>query len=384
MGIPFSYNVRNLAVRRSRTLLTALAMTLALVIFVVVSALVEGLNVSLHETGDSRNVLVLSKGASSEMESMLDRDTCNAVKALGKVERDPSGQPLASLELVSVINISESEEGKGTNVTVRGLSEDGVQMRGAQLVEGRWFSGGLREVVVGKMLASRLKLRTSGFVNLGGSQWLVTGIAANRNSAYGSEIWTDLNQLDSVLSRGELLSSVLLKTSSPQDAKALVVELNASHFRVSAQTESDYFASQMSAGIPIQVAGLFMAYILAIGAALITMMTMFANVAERRSEIAVLRVLGFSRSNVLTSFLFESLLIATLAMLVAALFTFPLNWFQAGIGNFSTMSELEVHFHVGAAVLLRSFLFTVVVALCGAVIPACSASFNSIVLALRK
>ena len=63
------------------------------------------------------------------------------------------------------------------NITVRGLSTRGIEMRKLKLIAGRWFQPGQREVTVGKATAKRYpnaqlgkQLRFGkGFVDRGGN-----------------------------------------------------------------------------------------------------------------------------------------------------------------------------------------------------------------------
>ncbi len=51
MAIPFAYNLRNLVVRKTTTLMTALGIALTVAVLLAVLALVEGLRTSLDATG---------------------------------------------------------------------------------------------------------------------------------------------------------------------------------------------------------------------------------------------------------------------------------------------------------------------------------------------
>ncbi len=82
-----------------------------------------------------------------------------------------------------------------------------------------------------------------------------------------------------------------------------------SDLKLEGMLETDYYAKQTSSGGPI-VVGYLVAIIMAIGSSFAAMNTMYAAVAYRSREIATLRVIGFSRPSILTSFVFESLLLS--------------------------------------------------------------------------
>ena len=64
----------------------------------------------------------------------------------------------------------------------------------------------------------------------------------------------------------------------------------------------DYYAEQTKSGAPIQFVGTIVAIVMAIGSCFAAMNTMYAAVAYRSREIATLRILGFSRPSIITSF----------------------------------------------------------------------------------
>ena len=104
--------------------------------------------------------------------------------------------------------------------------------------------------------------------------------------------------------------------------------------------ETDYYAKQTSSGAPIKYIGIVVAIIMAIGSSFAAMNTMYAAVAYRGREIATLRVLGFSRPAILTSFVLESLLLALLGAVAGILLMLPFNGLQTGTSNAVTFSEV--------------------------------------------
>ena len=75
MKIPLSYNLRSLLQRPVSTALTALGIGLVVAVFIGMLALANGFAAALARTGSAQNVLVLRRGADSEMSSALDRQS---------------------------------------------------------------------------------------------------------------------------------------------------------------------------------------------------------------------------------------------------------------------------------------------------------------------
>jgi putative ABC transport system permease protein len=386
MAIPLGYNLRNLAARKTTTLMTALGIALTVAVLLAVSALVEGLRTSLESTGDPLHVLVQRKGSTAELNSLITRSAFQVVKSKDGIARDETGAPLASLELITIIVIESAANPGGININLRGLTPVGFQMRRQlRLVEGRMFRSGHRELVVGKGVANRYEMARPGrTLRFGRGEWLIVGVADGGRSAANSEVFADLNQLAADQNRTESLSSVLLRARDAASLQALMNDLETDpRLNVDAMTEQAYYAQQTSAATPIQALGTFVAIIMSVGSSFAAMNTMYAAVARRSPEIGTLRVLGFSRGAILASFLIESLLLSLAGGLLGCLLVLPLNGIETGIGSLVTFSEITFSFHVTPGIMIMGVLFALFMGALGGLFPAASAARKEILAALR-
>src|SRR5262245_31648451 len=108
LGIPLKYNVRNLFVRKITTGLTVLGIALVVAVFLSVMALAEGLTRVFTASGSERNVLVLRQNSQDELQSGVARDQVPLITTLPGIEKDADGKPLASAELVVVVNLEKT------------------------------------------------------------------------------------------------------------------------------------------------------------------------------------------------------------------------------------------------------------------------------------
>ncbi len=387
MAIPLSYNFRNLVERRTTTLMTALGIALTVSVLLAVLALVNGLKTAFAASGNPLHVLVLRKGSTSELVSNLSRQQFNDLKFKSGIARDKNGDPLVSLEMVTVINLASVDAPEGTNVTLRGLGSTGIALRNElKLSGGRWFQAGRREVVVGQSIAKRFpEARLGGKLRFGRGDWDVVGVMEAGQSATGSEIWGDLNQISSDYNRTEVLSSALVRATDPVTVNALVNELEAdTRLNVTARTEKDYYESQTISAAPVQFLGIFVSVIMAVGSCFAAMNTMYAAVARRAREIGTLRVLGFSQGSILLSFLMESLLLSVLGGLLGCVLVLPLNNITTGIGSFISFSEISFNFRVSPSIMATGVAFAVVLGALGGLFPAGNAARKEILTALRE
>ncbi|MGH9721887.1 MAG: ABC transporter permease, partial [Bryobacteraceae bacterium] len=286
---------------------------------------------------------------------------------------------------VTVI-VLESADTVEMNITVRGIPPAGWQIReGVRLVEGRRFQPGRREAVVGKGIMTRYPAaRLGGKLDFGRGEWDIVGVHDAGLSAANGEVFVDLNQLASDQRREEALSSVLLRASDAVTFQALINDLTTDRrFMLDAASEKSYYESQTSAGAPLIAIGGLASVFMAVGSSFAAMNTMYAAVARRSAEIGTLRVLGFSRLSILTSFFVESILLSLLGGIVGCLLVLPLNNLTTGIGSFVTFSEITFNFAVTPAILAAGLAFALLLGAVGGLFPAASAARKQILAALR-
>lgn len=385
MKIPLSYSIRNLAVRRTTTLMTALGIAATVAVLLAVMALAEGLRSAFAATGHPLHVLVTRKGSDSELSSNFERRVFQDLLYKPGIAKGSNGQPLASLEMVTVINLPATDNPDGANVTLRGVSSAGIEMRELALPQGRWFESGKREAVVGKSILARFpSAQVGNTLRFGKGEWQIVGVMDGGRSAVNSEVFVDLNQAASDFDRSSVLSSALLRANDELARNALINDLETDQrLNVAARTERAYYASQMVASAPIQFLGTFVAIIMAIGSSFACMNTMYAAVARRSKEIGTLRVLGFSQWSILTAFFLESLALAVIGGLLGIVLVLPLSNVSTAIGSFVSFSEVSFNLSVTPSVMITGLIFALVMGVLGGLLPARMAARKEILNALR-
>ena len=88
--IPLSYNARSLIQRPVSTAFTALGIALVVAVFIGMLALANGFRSALIRTGSTQNVLILRRGADSEMSSSMDRQSVSILAS------SPMSRPVAT------------------------------------------------------------------------------------------------------------------------------------------------------------------------------------------------------------------------------------------------------------------------------------------------
>jgi putative ABC transport system permease protein len=386
MAVPIRYNIRNLRLRKGSTALTALGIALTVTIAIFIMALLAGLNDAFSTTGDPLNVLVLRKGSNSELSAGgVQREAALIFKNLPGVARNGRGEPMVSGEDVLVIVLPRKDGTGEVNVTVRFLTMPGIEMRPkVKLIAGRWFTPGQREVVVSNAIHRRFAHAGIGdAVPIGSGTWNIVGVFDAAGTAHESEMWGDINQIATEFDR-TAYSSVLVRATDPISAAALKNRVtDDQRLKLNGMLEPEYYATQTRSGQPIKFVGVIVAVIMAIGSCFAAMNTIYAAVAYRAREIATLRIMGFSRPSILTSFIAESLLLSLLGAVVGIVLMLPFNGMTTGTSNTITFSEVVFSLRMTPGVITAAIVFAMIMGLFGGLAPAWHASRRNIVGALR-
>jgi putative ABC transport system permease protein len=386
MAIPFKYNVRSLLVRRVSTGMTAGGIALVVAVFVVVMAMVAGLDGTIQQAGSPDNLIVVRKGSTTETSSAIQLDQFEALKFLSQIRRDQSGQPMASPELPVQV-LMEKIGGGRENIVLRGVTPVALEVHDrVRIIRGRMFNPSLNEVIVGNALLKRYANTAIGStMRLGRGTWKVVGIFEAGGSSFESEVWAGVHNVQDDTQRGAYYASVVLKMAPGADTAALIRRL-ADDPRISLQgeTEPDYYRDQSVVADQLHKMGMLVAVIMAVGAIFAAMNTMYAAVAGRTQEIGTLRALGFSPSAVMGSFLLESLTLAVAAGLIGVVIALPFNGLSTAFGNYVTFSTLSFQFRVTLAIMVQAVLFAAVMGVVGGFLPARQAMRLSVVDALRR
>src|SRR5262249_19760096 len=127
MAVPLAYNFRNLVVRKTTTIMTALGIALTVAVLLAILALLAGLRTAFQSSGNPLHVLVLRKGSDSELVSGVARSAYQDMKFKAGIARGKNNDPLASPEGITVINLPSVDNPYGNNVTLRGLTGTGLE-----------------------------------------------------------------------------------------------------------------------------------------------------------------------------------------------------------------------------------------------------------------
>jgi putative ABC transport system permease protein len=386
MALPLSYNVRSLRARWQVTLLSIVGIALAVTVLVALTAMASGFRIALRSTGRTDNAMVIEKGMGSELMSDVPIESAAAIVVDSRIARGPDGLALASPEIQSLISLPRTNERAQVNVAVRGVTPRAFAVRGGlRIVEGRRFTLGLPEVIVGERIRDRFGLGLGSRLMIRRSNWEVVGVFASEGSGFESEIWGDLHTLAGPLRRSQSYQAIVLRLADPGALPGLVRALETDpRMRVQVKQERQFYEDQAGGVVRALTAlALFVALIMGLGAAFTAMNTMYAIAATRTREVGTLRALGFSRMSILSCFVAESLALAVLGGLLGCALALPANGLSSATYG-ANWAELAFAFRTTPAVLGFGLVFAGMVGTLGGLLPALRAARLPITAALRE
>jgi ABC-type antimicrobial peptide transport system permease subunit len=320
------------------------------------------------------------------VQSGVDRSQASIVESQPEVTIGTDGRPLLAKELVVLINIPKRVSGKPSNVVIRGVGEASLNLRPQiRMVAGRMPRPGSAEVMAGKSIAERFQGGGIGeTLRFGMRNWTVVGVFDAGATGFSSEIWGDVDQLMQAFRR-PVYSSVLFRLRDPSQLQQFKDRIESDpRMTVEAKRETRYYEDQSEAMATfLRIMGIALTAIFSLGAVIGAMITMYAAVANRVTEIGTLRALGFTRGSIVAAFVFESLFLGLLGGLAGLFFASFMQLVTISTMNWQSFAELAFSFSLTPAIFGKGILFALFMGLVGGLLPAIRAARMNIVDALR-
>jgi len=385
--IPLRYNLRSLMVRRATSAMTASVVALVVMLLFILSGFVAGLRATVMGSALTDNWIVLSRGTSNEGGSFIAREQYEIIKSRPQIAATPDGQALVSPEVITGFNPAPDAPPSGAIFTLlRGVYPIAYQVhRGMRLEGGRWPNRGAPEMAVGRKLAARFpNLAVGSDFKFGRHVFKIVGIFSDRDSARESEVLTDLGILTQdihVVNGFEVLHVVLKPGTHDDFAKSLTTD---ARVKVDTMSEQEFYARQTGFVDQLRTLGLVVAMVLAIGSVFGAMNTMYSAVARRTGEIGVLRVLGFSRFNVLASFVIESIVLALAGGVLGEVLGVLVAYSTGLSSQLMNVGEIIFRFRLTVGAFVSGIIAAMAIGALGGLLPAWRASRLAVVESLRS
>jgi putative ABC transport system permease protein len=378
-------NLRSLPLRLGSSSVIVIGIAGVVAVILSVFGLTRSLQDALVATGSPDRAVVLRAGATGEISSTLLVDAVATIKNAPGIARSEDGKPAATADFVAAVNLLRKENGTRAGLVVRGVDAAAFAVRPEiKIVDGRVFTPGLRELLVGRGALEEFQgVAIGDEVALREGRWTVVGVFESGGDAHESSLLTDAPTLLSAYQR-TAVNSVTVRLESPAAFNEFKAALTANPtLSVSVEPETElYRRASQQANQVFGLVGMAVAVFMGLGAIFAALNTMYSAVSVRTREIATLRAIGFGATGMVVSVLVEALALALLGALIGASIAWLMfngNTVTLGGGVSSIVFKMQVTpalFGVGVALACA-------VGLIGGLFPAVRAARQPVATALR-
>ena len=321
--LPWEYAIRNLFRRPLRTTLTFAGLTTVIVLVFIVVGFIRGLERSLAVSGDQQTAVIFSLGMGENLEySSIPMRTSDLVAASVPVIQERFGQKYVSPELYlgTQIGIDGQEASMGL---IRGVTQPALLVRRqVEVEEGDWPKTG--EAMVGRMAAAKLgatkaDLAIGQSLTFEGRSWRISGVFTAGGSAFESEIWCRLDELQQAMKRQDLSIVAMTLAAGAEFSDIDMFCKERLDLELQAIQETDYYASLQEDYGPVRWLAWLVVSLVSGAGVFAGLNTMYGSVVGRIPELSTLRTIGFVRRSIVISLIQEGVLLAAAASLLAAL-----------------------------------------------------------------
>jgi putative ABC transport system permease protein len=388
--IPLHYATRNLGRSPQRLVLSVGGALLVALLLMAGAGFAQGMQQALQASGHERNVLLLGAGSEESLErSEIPRSVADSVGASVRGVGTWDGRLLASPEIHVALPLGDASSDGDTDAgsragLIRGITPMAFLLHSqVRMLAGRAPESGSSEVIIGASAARAAGIDpaaleraleesesspgapTSPTITVDGSAMRIVGLFHAPGTVLDGEVWMPIDDLI-VLTKRETVSGVVLGLApgaSVSDAEVFAqrridLELSAIH-------EPAYYAAQSAFYLPVRILVLVSAGLVAAGALIGGLNTLYAAFASRIRELAMLQVIGFSRSAVVISMMQESLIASLSGALIAVVLALL---FVDGIAVQFSMGVFGIT--IDQRIIALGILSGVVVGIVGTIAPA--------------
>jgi len=378
-------NLRSVPQRLGSSSVIVIGIAGVVAVILSVFGMTRSLQGAVLATGSAERAIVLRSGATGEISSTLLVDAVATIKDAPGIARTADGKPAATADFIAAVNLNRKEDGTRAGLIVRGVEPAAFAVRPEiRIVEGRAFTPGLRELVVGRSALDEFEgLALGDEVALREGRWTVVGVFESGGDANESSLMTDAATLLSAYQRTAVNSvTVRLTSEAAYDAFKTALTTNPT-LSVSVDRETEFYRRESQEANEIfGIVGLAVGVFMSLGAIFAALNTMYSAVSVRTREIATLRAIGFGAGGVVVSVLVEALGLALLGAVVGAAIAWGLfNGNTVTLGG--SVSSIVFRMQVTPGLIGVGMLLACAVGFVGGLLPAVRAARLPVATALR-
>lgn len=367
-------NLRSISNRKSSTLAALFGVIGTVVVFTGLLSVGSGFLSTMENTASDRLMIIFRGFANNEIEGYFSTEEYIRIQQADGIKHTESG-PAMSPETLVWVNVPIKPFGTDANLSLRGVKQQALEIRNnIKITEGRMFTPGLNEVVVGKQAAKQfIGLDVGSTHTWGTNTWTIVGIMEADGSITESEVWADAPIMMAAYKRDEYWSTIRVVLEDDSDARSKLENWLSTNPSLTTRisSEKEYYTEQSEFFTKLtKTVGIIVGVLMALGAMMCALVTAYNAIVSRVREIAVQRALGFSSSTIIGAILLESVLISLLGGGIGLIIAYLLfNGQQVSSLNPQSFSQVAFTFSVTPLLLLIGGALSLAIGLLSAIYP---------------
>jgi putative ABC transport system permease protein len=210
------------------------------------------------------------------------------------------------------------------------------------------------------------------------------GVFSTGGNVFESELWADAKVIQNLYNRGSSYQTIRAKVESSDAIEQLKAYIEKDpRLNLDVQTEAEYFADQGSGLNAIAIFGRVISMVMALGALAGALNTMYTSVADRSTEIATLRAIGFSNTSAFLGTMVEAVFLALLGGLLGALSAFVLFDGISASTLGGSFTQVVFSFELSGDLLLQGAYLALIIGFISGVFPAWRAAKLPVIVAFQ-
>ncbi len=381
-------NLRSISHRKSSTLTALIGVIGTVVVFTGLLSVASGFLSTMENSASDKLMIVFRGFANNEVEGYFSTEEYLLMQQAEGIKITDSG-PAMSPETLVWVNVPIKPFGTDANLSLRGVKKQAFEIRGnVNIIEGRMFTPGLNEVIVGKQAAKQfIGLDVGSTHTWGTNTWTIVGIMEANGSITESEVWADAPIMMAAYKRDEYWSTIRIVLDDEVNSRSKLVNwLNTNpSLTTRISSEKEYYSEQSEFFTKLtKTIGIIVGILMALGAIMSALVTAYNAIVSRVREIAVQRALGFSSSTIIGAILLESVVISVIGGIIGLIIAYLLfNGQQVSSVNPQSFSQVAFTFAVTPTLLIIGGLASLIIGLLSAIYPCYYATRISVGQGLR-
>ncbi|HUN25652.1 MAG TPA: ABC transporter permease [Steroidobacteraceae bacterium] len=372
--------IRSIPERLGTSLVTVISIATVMGVLVAMLALSAGLEKFVQTGVSADDVVVLSSGAQSALQSSLPKTILASIADKPGIKRDAAGKPEVTATVFMFISAVNRQNQRGT-VSLFSVTPEWVTINPElHIIAGRYFKAGLHELIVSDLIRERFRHFDVGDeVRVRGTPWRIVGAYHSTATALEDSVIGDADTMLSAFPQStfNVVDVVLESPGAFTTFKNAVTGDPTLKADVETQEESNEAIIKSRRQL-LDFISYFLGGLMGLGAACGALASLYASVDARTVEIATLRAIGFSAIPVVISVLAEGLLLAIPAALLGA----AVDWYLFN-GHLVVAQAITFPMAVTPHLVVVALCWALSIALLGGILPSIRAARLPVATALR-